>query len=862
MADAGGLALSTGLLSGIDSAQLVDALTARQREPIKLSERKQHILTLQKEEFQSVNSAIFAVEDSLLQLSLNSTFNSKLAKSTDETVSTAIATTDAEVKSYDLEITTLAEAHQIASNKQTSVSDSLSSSDATIQVNGVSLILSAGTTLKTLSTAINGVKDQTKVSSEIIDNTLVLTSTESGASNTITVEDSTGSVMQNLGVIKGSGSNIETADNLGEIYKSVTLANYTATAGTITVGGTNVSLVGGEDLNGVATAINNASIGGITAFVESNQLHIAAQGGTVGLIDFVGSNASVLNTGGATETSSGFTEQVTNGTLAQGNPNVANWANDYGGVFSSLNYLITDQANNGFGTGIFKKDDTVDIAGEKYKLRDDINPVASAGTLFIVKNTDGTDIAGSLEATLDAPHNYSITRSYLDVNGKTLTINGQNVNFATDVNIQEAVDVINAAGITDVFAEKTINNELRLVSSQPLTITGDAKSAFGTFNGDTGTGSFSNDSFYNTVASSFTINGSLVNIEAFSTLTEIRDAINAQTDTTNVTATLSGGQLSFSHSGNADINFADLTGSIVGDLEFAGGGIQNELQAGVNSSFKINGLTVTRSDNEVTDVVDNVTFNLLKTGSSTINVDYDKDNTQTKVEDFVEKYNSAIELVYNKLNAKKDFQLDGLTKEELQTLSAEEIEEKEEALRKQSLSGDPLLRRAYNTLRSMSFTTLETTGKFKSLNDIGLSTGKVGSNADQTKIGKLVVHDSTKFSEALSKNMDDIRLLFAQEKSSDDDPVSKLGIAERFKEEFERYTNYNGLLTKKAGRADSKIFSLLDLEINALESDILFKNRSLLNYQNALLTQFTNMETALAELQDQSNALSQASGGF
>jgi len=69
-----GLALSTGLLSGIDSAQLVDAMTARQKIPIQAQEVKQHELRIKKEEYQSVNSAVFGVEDSLLQLSLNSTF--------------------------------------------------------------------------------------------------------------------------------------------------------------------------------------------------------------------------------------------------------------------------------------------------------------------------------------------------------------------------------------------------------------------------------------------------------------------------------------------------------------------------------------------------------------------------------------------------------------------------------------------------------------------------------------------------------------------------------------------------------------------------------------------------------------------
>ena len=89
-----GLALSTGLLSGIDSGQLVEAMTARQKIPIQSQEVKQHELRIKKEEYQSVNTAVFAVEDSLLQLSLNSTFNQKKAKFSTEDIIKVTPTTD------------------------------------------------------------------------------------------------------------------------------------------------------------------------------------------------------------------------------------------------------------------------------------------------------------------------------------------------------------------------------------------------------------------------------------------------------------------------------------------------------------------------------------------------------------------------------------------------------------------------------------------------------------------------------------------------------------------------------------------------------------------------------------------------
>jgi len=487
-----GMALSTGLLSGIDSAQLVDAMTARQKIPIQAQEVKQHELRIKKEEYQSINAAVFSVEDSLMQLSLNSTFNKKTAKMGTENVIKVTPTTDATPASYDISVAQLAKANKIASDRKTDLNESLLSTEATISINGTSLIVPEETSLSKLKDAINGIASTTKVTAELIDNRLILEGTETG---------------------------------------------------------------------------------------------------------------------------------------------------------SDKNMVLVDES-----------------------------------------------------------------------------------------------------------------------------------------------------------------------------------------------------------------------GTLLADLNIVSGGA-NELQVAQDAQFTVDGLTVTRSTNSFDDVVDELNFELKGTGTTTLEIDFDTDNTRTKVEDFVEKFNSAIELIYNKMTAERDFDLKGLNRDELESLSPEEIDERESALRDQLLSGDSLLQGLYGKLRSMSYSIVETTGSFSGLNEIGISTGKVGSNKDQTKIGRLVIHDETKFSEALESNMESVRLLFNAEKATEDDSDKKLGLAERFKLDLRQYTEYNGILTRKAGRADGLSASLLDLEISNIEADILFKNRNLLKYQETLLTQFTNMETSLAKLQEQSSALAQA-GGF
>ena len=670
----GDLALTTGLISGIDSAQLVEALTSRQREPINRAERQQHLLTLQKEEYQSVNSAMFAVEDSLLQLSLNATFNKKTATSSTEGILSALATTDAEKASYEIDVTQLAEAQKIASGKQASSTESLSNSESTIEINGVSLIISEGISLNGLRDAINATKDDSNVTATVLDNTLMLNSEITGSSGAMVIEDTQGTLLADLGMIKdGFKSQIGAEDIKGELARTNTTPGFTATAGSISVAGQEFTLAGGETLQDMADAINNSQTAGLSAFVDNDQLGIINENGSVDFTDVDGTNAE------------------------------------------------------------------------------------------------------------------------------------------------------------------------QLLSSPP----GDA----------------SITEFYTTENATISVNGTDVDIVAYSGLQDIVDAINGETGTTGVTATLGADkQISYS-STSGTIDIQDVTGTMATDHELSDKGPKNILKQAQDAVFSVDGLQITRSDNEVKDLINDVTLNLEGVGQTTLTVDFDKDATRGKIEDFVDKYNTAIELIYDKLNVKKDFKVKGLTKKELEEMDAEDIEEKESTLRNQALTGDPIMQRAYNTLRSISYSIVEGEGKFGALSEIGLSTGAVGSTKEATRIGKLQFSDTQKFDDSL-ESMEDLRLLFAQE-GLEDDPKKKFGLAERFKDSIREYTSFNGFLTKKAGRADAASFSLIDTQIATLEADIFFKNRGLIKYQETLLSQFTEMETALSKLQDQSQQLlAQNTGGF
>lgn len=81
----------------------------------------------------------------------------------------------------------------------------------------------------------------------------------------------------------------------------------------------------------------------------------------------------------------------------------------------------------------------------------------------------------------------------------------------------------------------------------------------------------------------------------------------------------------------------------------APGGNLTVVQAAENALLSIDGISVTRASNTVSDVIDGVTLSLVKEGvSANINVEADQDVTVKAVEDMVKAYNDVIGLIKGK----------------------------------------------------------------------------------------------------------------------------------------------------------------------------------------------------------------------
>jgi len=144
-----------------------------------------------------------------------------------------------------------------------------------------------------------------------------------------------------------------------------------------------------------------------------------------------------------------------------------------------------------------------------------------------------------------------------------------------------------------------------------------------------------------------------ITVTSSMSLQDIVDAVNAQTSTTNVEASIvqvSSGAYEMVLTGTkdaADITYASSSGTdILDSLGFtdSSGAFANVLQTAQAAKFSLDGISMTRDTNDITDVLAGVTFNLLQatpTGSAiNISIGTDTSQIQSALTTFVTNYNT------------------------------------------------------------------------------------------------------------------------------------------------------------------------------------------------------------------------------
>ena len=278
---------------------------------------------------------------------------------------------------------------------------------------------------------------------------------------------------------------------------------------------------------------------------------------------------------------------------------------------------------------------------------------------------------------------------------------------------------------------------------------------------------------------------------------------------------------------------------------------------GQNAIFEINGQEVYLNDNTYTLDGNTFTFNDNMTIGETYTVNIAKDSTTVKdaLKKFVESYNKLIDDVYGYIGKSPAKDDDGntyepLTNAEKDEMSEDEITKWEEKAKQGVLYNDSTVSTVMSQMRSALYTsvTLDDGSKFGIYN-LGIKT-----SSEWSEHGKLQI-DENAFDKAFENNEDAIIKLFTD---SDTGMMKKLNSVIDGAVKSSGAANTRGTLVRKAGKADSSVTT--DSTIYKEMVKMLDRLKELQDRYDTKEEYwwkvFTNMETAMADLNSQTSYIS------
>ena len=130
-----------------------------------------------------------------------------------------------------------------------------------------------------------------------------------------------------------------------------------------------------------------------------------------------------------------------------------------------------------------------------------------------------------------------------------------------------------------------------------------------------------------------------------------------------ITASYENGQIKFNLQDIGDITIDDtgLNTAFNDNTDFTN---DNRVQEAKNSEFTYNGVEITRSSNDIDDLIVGATFHLQSTGETTINIKQDTDSINQAVSDFVSGYNSLVSKIQDLTKYNEDTKEAGIFQNE------------------------------------------------------------------------------------------------------------------------------------------------------------------------------------------------------
>lgn len=340
----------------------------------------------------------------------------------------------------------------------------------------------------------------------------------------------------------------------------------------------------------------------------------------------------------------------------------------------------------------------------------------------------------------------------------------------------------------------------------------------------------------------------------------VRMVYNSLSDTFTLTATQTGA--------GSSIEITNTSGNVFGASSYLNI-TDSEVKNGQDALFYLNNDAkdnpIYRSSNVFT--IDGVTYSLKETSTEEINFTV-KDNVDAafdKVKSFIDKYNSVLDTINNKINEKRDYSYAPLSDEQKESMTDDEIEKWESAGKKGVLKSDSIV---YNILIDMRNAFVEKIeGSELSFFNIGVSTTSF------TDAGMITI-DEDKLKAVMEENLDQVMDMFTRTSeikySRDLDAedartrYGEIGFARRINDVIKKNitavrndAGLKGLLLEKAGiEGDTTEFtSSLYKDIEAIEDRIDKATLSMNETEDRYWDEFTTLETTIQRLNEQSNWL-------
>lgn len=240
-------------------------------------------------------------------------------------------------------------------------------------------------------------------------------------------------------------------------------------------------------------------------------------------------------------------------------------------------------------------------------------------------------------------------------------------------------------------------------------------------------------------------------------------------------------------------------------------------QAAQNASVTVDGVTFVRQSNTVSDAVPGTTLSLTSQGgpAEDLVLQNDPTGTQTRLQNFVDAYNSVAKTIQKQLDVNKDTDRDT------------------------TLAGDSSVRALQGRLQGLLTAVVPGLGTVRSLSDLGIGTDRSGLLTIDTAP---LSNGATLLANAIARDPAAVNAIFAQASS---------GLTDKVKQLSSDYTAFgSGILL---GRQNS-----LNATIKRMDDDATRMQARVDAYKTHLVAQFTAMEKVISALKSAGNYLTQA----